>query len=125
MGRKETDNANATGSNSQFNMSSSESISEMREGNIDRPVLLDSGDLRLHFEYSNQSLTLQGSSGALSLASPVWNKILHPPFRSLVSKEENNNGKQHIHIDFSEDNGEALLSFSALHTCNLARSHPS
>lgn len=90
-------------------MSSSESNSEMGEENIDRPVLLDSGDVRLHFEYSNQSLTLHGSSRALSLASPVWNKILNPPFGSLVSKEGNNNGKQDKHIDFSEDNGEALL----------------
>lgn len=110
MGKKETDSAKATGSNSQFNMSSSESISEMREENIDRPVLLAvSGDVLLRLEYSNQSFTLLGSSQALSLASPVWEKILNPPFPSLVSKEGNNDEKQGKHIDFIEDNGEALL----------------
>lgn len=81
----------------------------MREENIDRPFVLVSGDVKLHFEYPNQSLTLQGSSQALFLASPVWEKMLNPPFRSLISEEGNNNGKQDINIDFSEDNGEALL----------------
>lgn len=110
MGKKETYSAKATVSNSQFKMSSSESISELREENIDRPVLLVvSGDVLLRLEYSNQSFTLLGSSQALSLASPVWEKILNPPFPSLVSKEDNNDEKQGKHIDFSEDNGEALL----------------
>lgn len=90
-------------------MSSSESLSEIGDENIDRPVLLGSGDLQIRIEFPNQSLTLQGSSRALSLASPVWDKILNPPFRSLVSKEGDNDGKQDKHIDFSEDNGEALL----------------
>lgn len=90
-------------------MSSSESISDIEEENIGPPVLLDSGDIRLRITYSNRSLTLQGSSTFLSSASPVWNKILNPPFPMLFRKEGGNANRQDTHIDFSEDNGKALL----------------
>lgn len=79
------------------------------DNNSKPPVLLDSGDLRLLVSYSNQNLTLLGSSQALSLASPVLGKFLNPPFPKLVSKEGGIDNIQDKQIDFSEDDGEALL----------------
>lgn len=91
-------------------MSLPESSSEMEDvNNGNSPVILDSGDVRLLVSYSNQSLALLGSSQVLSLASPVWNKTLNPPFPKLVSKEGGNNNIQDKQIDFSEDDAEALL----------------
>lgn len=91
-------------------MSLPESSSEMEDvNNGNSPVILDSGDVRLLVSYSNQSLALLGSSQVLSLASPVWNKTLNPPFPKLVSKEGGNNNIQDKQIDFSEDDTEALL----------------
>lgn len=92
-----------------LNMSFSESSSETEEDNSNLPVILESGDLGLLITYSNQSLTLLGSSQALSLASPVWNLILNPPFPKLVNKGGGHDDIQNKQIDFSEDDGEALL----------------
>lgn len=98
-------------------MSFSESSSETEEDPNKPPVILDSGDVRMVVHYSNQSLTLLGSSQALSLASPVWKKILNPPFPKLVSEGGGHDDIQDKQIDFSEDNGEALLLL--LHIAHL------
>lgn len=102
-------------------MSFSEAINDMQVNNSDFPVLLDSGDLRLHVSYSNQCLTWLGSSSSLSLASPVWNKILNPPFPKLVSQEGGDEDMHNKQIDFSEDSGEALLILLRIAHCQFKK----
>ena len=81
--------------------------SEIEGSNYDFVSILDSGNLRLLITYSNDCIAVGVSSHAMSLASPVWNKILHPPFSKLPSQEKGSDDSGPI--DFSEDNGEALL----------------
>lgn len=92
---------------------------EINENDSGLPVLLDSGDLRLIVTYSNQTLTWFGSSSSLSLVSPVWNKILNPPFPKLASKERGDDIMQDNQIDFSEDCGEILLILLRITHCQF------
>ncbi len=55
------------------------------------------------------------SSHALCLASPVWKKIIHPPFQKLSCAESHEDGLRSKQIDLHEDNKEALL-----HLLNIA-----
>ncbi|KAI9769222.1 MAG: hypothetical protein M1840_004351 [Geoglossum simile] len=59
------------------------------------------GDRELAVAYSDKCDTFIVSSTAMSLASPVWNKIMNPPFGG-----ETDRGKR---ISFTDDNAEALL----------------
>lgn len=80
------------------------------EGSHDNPIfILDSGDLRLLATYSNDRVAFAVLSHAISLTSPIWKKTMHPPFPRLPGAEQGNDDLQDEHIDFSEDNGEALL----------------
>lgn len=87
----------------------SESASVIKGSNYKSIFIFDSGDLRLLITYSNNHIAIRVSSHAMSLASPIWMKVLHPSFPRLPSEEEGNDDLQDKQIDFSEDNGEALL----------------
>ena len=78
----------------------------MEEKHSPPPFAIDDGDLQLLVTYSGKRVAVGVSSHAMSLASPVWKKILHPPFSKLPSAEAGNDDKQ---FDFSDDDWEALL----------------
>ena len=61
------------------------------------------GDLKLLVQHGEEWVTFQVSSKAMSLASPVWRRMLDPngPFRE--SRSDNNK------ITFPDDDSEALL----------------
>jgi hypothetical protein len=69
----------------------------------------DSADRRLLLGGSGCHIVLPISSHAMALASPVWKKILHPPFSQLPPGEDGSAGSQDKYPDFSEDDVEALL----------------
>lgn len=61
-----------------------------------RPILVildipffkqEDGDLRVVLKRENKDVKLTVSSKALCLASPVWKKLIFPPFEKLPSKE--------------------------------------
>ncbi|MCJ1368297.1 hypothetical protein MMC16_007439 [Acarospora aff. strigata] len=81
----------------------------MNGSNDNAICILDSGDLLLLVTYSNDRIVFVVSSHAMSLASPIWKKTLKPPFPKLVSRIDGDDDLQDKQVDFSEDNGEALL----------------
>ena len=93
----------------------------MGEDNSNVPVLLDFGDVRLYVSYSNQSLTWLASSSNLSQVSPVWNKMLNPPFPKPDSKEGGDGGMQAKSIDFTDDSAEALLILLRIAHCQFSK----
>lgn len=96
---------------------------EMEGDNDNFPVLLNSGDLRLHVTYSNQYLTWSGSSSSLSQASPVWNKMLGPPVPVLSIRRIDGgyNDMREKEIDLSDDSGEALLILLRIAHCQFSK----
>ena len=94
---------------------------EMEEDNSNVPVLLDSGDVRLYVRYSNRSLTWSAFSSNLAQVSPVWNKMLNPPFPKISSKEGGDGGMQAKSIDFTDDSAEALLILLRIAHCQFSK----
>lgn len=98
---------------------------------LDTDWNFDGGDISITYTLGGKILTGKVSSHAMILASPVWKKFIHPPwrqrfdFRSVAEQEANKQSlKQDLatdykseapstsvekHIDFSEDDGWALL----------------
>ncbi|KAI9770476.1 MAG: hypothetical protein M1839_003191 [Geoglossum umbratile] len=64
--------------------------------------IVKNGDRELTVAYSDECDTFIVSSVAMSLASPVWNKIMNPPFGEPAHLAEKP-------ISFLEDNASALL----------------
>ena len=96
----------------------SSELSTLIEGSNDESIFIfDSGDLHLLVTYSNDQYYFVVSSHAMSLASPVWKKFLHPPFSTLPSKEESESHLPYKKLDFKEDDAEAL--FTLLRTAHL------
>lgn len=84
----------------------------------DYPIaILDSADFRLISNLCDKPVAFLVSSYALVFASPVWKNFVRPPFHRLASGEEDVVAPQNKQIDFSEDNGEALLLL--LHIAHL------
>ena len=109
MGNKRTNNLPSLGGvDADLDCDIFEASGALEGSNNNSIFILDSGDLRLLVTYSNDRITFVVSSHAISLASPIWKKILHPPFHRLPGEEEDN-ALQDKQIDFSEDKGEALL----------------
>ena len=71
-------------------------------------VVTDDGDRQLQVTWLRRPVSIGVSSHAMSLASPVWRKILHPPFETLPSSDASDDDEQDD-IDFTDDDGEALL----------------
>jgi hypothetical protein len=87
-------------------------------------------DIRLKLSYKGEPVTAHVSSSAMSFASPVWKKFIFPPWKPMVvqdpttnydstppakkskvtDEKENNKSVLPVEeVDFSDDNGEALL----------------
>jgi hypothetical protein len=64
--------------------------------------VVKNGDRELTVAYSDGCDTFIVSSVAMSLASPVWNKIMNPPFGDPADSAKKP-------VSFLEDNAEALL----------------
>lgn len=94
---------------------------KMEGGYSGFPVLLGSGDLQIHVTYSNQSLIWSGFSSSLCQASPVWNKMLSPPFQQLTRKEGvDDYGMREKRINLQGDSGEALLILLRVAHCQFS-----
>ncbi|CAD6445328.1 d280fc85-b23d-4eb0-808a-76158f30e43d [Sclerotinia trifoliorum] len=89
---------------------------------MNHPFVFDNGDgdVGAKVLYEGCEVSFKLSSHALSFASPVWKKLIFPPFPLLTSRaegEESNSKKScvanepfsDIELDFTEDNPEALL----------------
>ncbi|KAF7855429.1 hypothetical protein EAF04_010172 [Stromatinia cepivora] len=89
---------------------------------MNHPFVFDNGDgdLRAKVLHEGRKISFRLSSHALSFASPVWKKLVFPPFPLLTSRtdgEEPNSKKScvanepfpDIELDFTEDYSEALL----------------
>ncbi|KAJ8059604.1 hypothetical protein OCU04_011259 [Sclerotinia nivalis] len=89
---------------------------------MNHPFVFDNGDgdVRAKVFYEGREVSFKLSSHALSFASPVWKKLIFPPFPLPTSRtdgEEPNSKKScvanepftDIELDFTEDNAEALL----------------
>jgi len=82
----------------------------MNGSNDNSLFILGSGDLRLLVTYSNDRIAFVVSSHAMSLASPIWKKVLNPPFPELAGEVDGDDDNlQDQQVDSSEDNREALL----------------
>jgi hypothetical protein len=87
-------------------------------------------DIRLKVNYKGEPVTAHVSSSAMSFASPIWKKFIFPPWKPMAaekptttyestpaakkSKVTDKKGKDKSvlpveEVDFSDDNGEALL----------------
>lgn len=69
------------------------------------PFNFGEGDAKAAATYNKERIVFQVSSHALGFASPVWKKFLFPPFPSTMDEA----AKDGINIDFTDDNGEAVL----------------
>lgn len=89
---------------------------------MNHPFVFDNGDgdVRAKVLYEGGEVSFKLFSHALSFASPVWKKLIFPPFPLLTSRadgEEPNSKTSYvtnesfpdIELDFTEDNPEALL----------------
>jgi len=65
------------------------------------------GDVDVAVNYECKLVEFRVSSHALCFASPVWKKFIYPPF-PMIPDEENLNSSD-TKIDFTQDNGKALL----------------
>ena len=92
---------------------------------------VEPSDIRLKVSYKGEPVTAHVSSSAMSFASPVWNKFIFPPWKPMAvqdptttydstpaAKKSKVTFKVKIkdrgvlpveEVDFSDDNGEALL----------------
>jgi hypothetical protein len=87
-------------------------------------------DIRLKVNYKGEPVTAHVSSSAMSFASPVWKKFIFPPWKPMAvqdptttyestpaakkskvtgEKEKDKSVLPVEEVDFSDDNGEALL----------------
>ena len=88
----------------------SSETSSVTEESDNKPIsIVEFGDFRLLVTYSNEPTYFIVSSHAMSLASPVWKTIIHPPFEKIFDEEATIRQSQDRERDFSDDNGEALL----------------
>jgi len=65
------------------------------------------GDIDVALNYECELVKFRASSHALCFASPVWKKFIYPPFPKIT--DEGNGNSSNTQIDFTEDNGKALL----------------
>jgi hypothetical protein len=70
------------------------------------PFTFETGDVRIKVTSEGKRIIGSVSSAALILASPVWNKFIHPPWEEVKDPAASNKEKE---IDCSEDNAYALL----------------
>ncbi|RFU27172.1 hypothetical protein B7463_g9163, partial [Scytalidium lignicola] len=89
------------------------------EGDHARLFTFETGDVEILVTYENTPVVGKVASQAMALGSPVWKKFMFPPWRSLpeansvidseyLNGEDTGNHKAK-QVDFTEDDGEALL----------------
>jgi hypothetical protein len=81
----------------------------------------DSADVRAKATFGDAQIDFKVSSHAMSFASPVWKKFIFPPFPRLAESPTTRGGSAQkkkkktdeafpdVELDFTEDNGDALL----------------
>lgn len=80
------------------------------------PFHFDGGDVRAKATFNDETVTFKVSSHALSFASPVWKRLMFPPYPQITESSSHESKKSKaveafpdIELDFTEDNTDALL----------------
>jgi hypothetical protein len=80
------------------------------------PFHFEGGDVRAKATFNNETVTFKVSSHSLSFASPVWKRLIFPPFHQIIYSSSDESKKSNaveafpdIELDFTENNTDALL----------------
>jgi hypothetical protein len=78
---------------------------------IPNPFIFKRGDVRILVTYKGKEIVGSVCSQAMVLASPAWEKFVFPPWENqeIASTTSSSTPGQEKAINFTEDNGEALL----------------
>jgi len=96
------------GGNVSSTATQSNGTTNVQTSDVDKSLFdFGDGDIDVALNYECELIKFRASSHALCFASPVWKKFIYPPFPKVT--DEGNQNSSDTQIDFTEDNGKALL----------------